>query len=110
MELIIMFEMFMMLVGAAVLACWLAYSSTLVQDFKAMIGLDDRDRKPKRYKWWEKPIVFLWNELRELLNCPFCMSFWLGLFVAMHYYHDWRAVFIAPITILFVEFYRKLTL
>lgn len=110
MEALQIIEMLLLLMGAAVLACWLAYSSTIVQEFKALIGLDDRERKPIKWRWFVKPLVFIWTELRELANCPFCMSFWLGLFIAIHYYQDWRAVFIAPITLIFVEIYRKLSL
>ena len=47
---------------------------------------------------------------RELLNCPFCTSFWLGLIVALQYLPIGTAVFIAPLAMVFVELYRKITL
>ena len=104
--------MLMLLCGAAILACWLAYSSTIIQDLKALVGLSpvDEDAPKKKWKWFAKPFVWLWNELRELVNCPFCMSFWIGLFVALHYYQDWKAILVAALTVLFVDLYRKLTL
>lgn len=111
MEALQIIEMLMMLFGAAILACWLAYSSTVIQDLKAMLGLSpiNENIKPKKWRWFVKPFAFLWRELRELVNCPYCMSFWLGLFVALHYYEGWQAISMACITILFVEIYRKLT-
>ena len=110
MDTIQIIEMLLMLMGAAILACWIAYSSTVIQEIKSWFGLDDRERKPINWRWFVKPFVWLVKELRALLNCPYCTAFWLGLIVALHYFNDWRAVFIAPLAILFVEIYRKLTL
>jgi hypothetical protein len=101
--------MLLQLIGAAVLACFIAYQSTVVQKIKTLCGLGELQH-PRQWKWWVMPIVLLWDELRELLNCPYCLSFWLGFVVALQYYTLGQAVFIAPLAIVFVELYRKLTL
>ena len=111
MEALQIIELLLMLMGASVLACWIAYSSTVIQEIKGWFGLDDRDRKPVKWRWFAKPFVWLWTELRSLLNCPYCLSFWLGLLVC--FFQGlvlWQSVFYAALCIVFVEVYRKLTL
>lgn len=99
------------LMGAAVLACWIAYASTIVQKIKKFLWLEFQ---PQQIKWktWFKPIGFFIDELRELLNCPYCLSWWIG-FLTMAFSQDfslWQSTLYACLCIVFVEIYRKLTL
>lgn len=107
-------EIIMWLLGlfaSGVLACWIAYSSTVVQKIKAMLWLHAEQKLPK-WKTWFKPIGWCFEELRELLNCPYCISFWLGLLWNLQFqaFSTWQSVIYACLSIVFVEVYRKLSL
>ena len=101
------------LFSIAVLSCWLAYQSAIVQDIKDLLGLSaEKDYSKFRWKPWVKPLMFVWLELRALLNCPFCISFWLGLLINLLL---WQftipfAIIYAMLAVFFVELYRKLTI
>lgn len=74
-----------------------------------MLWLTPTERKTK-YKWWFRPIVFIWQELQDLLDCPFCISFHLGWIVTYFYFHQdiITALLYGTIAVLFVELYQKL--
>lgn len=97
------------LIGAAVLACFIAYESTVVQKLKSYLGLADYQKLPK-FKPVFRPIGWLIEELKALLNCPYCLSFWLGLTITLQYYELWQAILYACLTIIIVHAYRKFTL
>ncbi len=79
-ELIEFLTWLLSLFAAAILACQLAYGSTVIQDIKALLGLAEEQQLPKWRKWF-KPIGWLIKELKDLVNCPFCLSFWIGLMI-----------------------------
>lgn len=99
------------LAGAAVLACYLAYASTVIQDLKRIFGLAEEQQLPKWKKWF-KPIGWLIGEFKDLINCPMCTSFWIGLTINLTLWHITLpfSIIYACLTIVFVEIYRKITL
>ena len=108
-----MIELLLMLIGAAVLSCWIAYSSTIAQEIKSWFGLDaEQDFNKYKWKYWFIPILFLWVELRALLNCPFCTAYHMGWTIAyfMYDYTLLQSLLIGAITIGFVDLYRKISL
>lgn len=98
-----------MLCGA-VLSCWTAYQSTVIQTIKDAIGMNPDLRV--KWVWWFKPIGFIIDELRFLISCPYCTSFWVSAAINYFYFgfNIPTAFIYAPIGIVFVELYRKLTL
>jgi hypothetical protein len=99
------------LFSAAVLACWIAYSSTVVQKIKKFFWLAEDQTLPK-WKQWFKPVGFLLESFKELTNCPYCLSWWFGLFINLLL---WKitlpfSILYACLSIVFVEIYRKITL
>ena len=111
METIEMIQWLLALMGGAVLACWIAYQSTIVQKLKSVVRLSDIDA-PIRWKPWFKPVGFLLESFRELINCPYCLSWWFGLFINVFLFKITLplSILYACLCIVFVEIYRKLTL
>lgn len=104
------FQWLLSLYAGAILACQLAYGSTVIQKIKEFIGLGP-SKSTRQWKWWIKPIVLLWDELRELWECPFCLSFWIGLAINLTL---WDLTFgqsfiYALLSLAFVEVHMKLT-
>lgn len=99
-----------MLCGA-VLSCWTAYQSSIVQTIKKALWLTPTERKTK-YVWWFKPVVFVWQELQDLLDCPYCTGWHVGWTINYFYFGEdiITAMLYGTIVIVFVELYRKLTL
>lgn len=97
--------------GASILACWIAYQSTLVQDIKRLLGLSEEQKLPK-WKPWFKPIGFIVAEIKSLSHCPYCISFWLGLFVNLLLWHITLplSILYAMLSVVGVEVYRKISL
>lgn len=96
---------------SAVLACYIAYDSTLIQEIKTYLRLSDTESQIKWRKFM-KPFGWFYDKLRELLNCPFCLSFWLGLICNYYLWHISIvfSIVYALLSVAFVEVYRKLTL
>jgi len=113
MDAITIIQLLLALLGAAVLSCWLAYQSTVVQDIKTLIGLGaENDYTKYKWKWWFLPIALIWLELRELLNCPYCIGYHLG-WITCYFMFDitiWQSLLYGALVIVFVELYRKLTI
>lgn len=113
METLQMIQLILMLISTAILSCWIAYESTIVQEIKSIFGLHaEMDFRAYKWKWWFIPFLFLWVELRALLNCPFCISVWLGTIVS-YFYLDYpfiESFMYSMLCIAFVGIYRKLTL
>jgi hypothetical protein len=106
-----LFMWLLSLQAAAVLACQIASDSSVVQELKQFFGLSEEQTLPK-WKSWFKPIGWLIYELKCLLNCPFCISFWIGL---MFNFTLWdlslyESAVYALLCLPLVEIYRKLTL
>jgi hypothetical protein len=68
--------------------------------------------KPVKWRWWFKPIGFIIDEVREMLSCPYCLSFHLGWLIC--YFIIGlpliQALIYGAIAIIFVELYRKISL
>lgn len=112
-ELITFLTWLLSLFAAAIMACQIAYASTLAQDIKAIFGLNaEADYSKYKWKWWATPFVFVFLELRALLDCPFCLSFWLGLTINLTLWDLTllQSVVYALLCLPLVEVYRKLTL
>ena len=99
------------LMGGAVLSCWIAYSSTVVQELKLLIGLGEQSKLPK-WKPFMKPIGWLWKELHFMINCPYCSGYHLGWTITyfMFGFTLIQSLIYGAIVIIFVELYRKATL
>jgi hypothetical protein len=65
------------LFSGAVLSAQIAYESNLFEDMKLLVGLSNTQKIPN-WKYWFKPIGFFLNKFKELVNCPFCTSMWIG--------------------------------
>ncbi len=99
------------MVSTAVLGCWIAYSSTLFQEIKRFLYLLNDQKLPK-FKFWFKPIGWLFKEFRELINCPFCLSYHLS-WLTSYLVYDFsliQSIILGGITVFFVDVYRKITL
>lgn len=110
-ELITFLTWLLSLFAGAILACQLAYGSTVIQDIKRFFGMAEEQQLPK-WKTWFKPFGWLIGELKDLLNCPFCMSFWIGLMINFTLWDlsFWQSAVYALLSLALVEVYRKLTL
>jgi len=98
------------IVGVAVLSAQIAYESTIVQEIKGYLLLDEIELKLK-FKWWFKPLVWLHFKLKELLNCPFCISFWIMLWTNYNVsgFNMVQSIILAPVAMAVVHLYQKLT-
>lgn len=98
------------IISVAILSAQIAYESTIVQEIKKFFFIDG-DYLKLKYKWWFKPIVWLYMELFELVNCPFCISFWIMLWVNLNIFDfsTAQSIILAPIAMGVVHIYRKLT-
>lgn len=99
------------LMCAAVLACWLAYQSTVIQEIKSWLGMSEQQTLPK-WKWWFKPLGWMISEFKFLINCPYCTSFWLGLLTNIFLFKITipLSILYACLCIVFVDLYRKISL
>ena len=99
------------LFAGAVLACQIAYGSTLIEDIKRLLGLSEEQQLPKWRKWF-KPFGWLIKEQKCLTNCPVCLSFWIGLIINLTLWDLTLgpSVIYALLSLPLVEVYRKLTL
>ena len=99
------------MLGAAVLSCWIAYQSTLVESIKKLLCLSDNP-KPIRWRWFMKPLGWLWLEFNYLMYCPYCISVWIGTAIN-YFYFDIAlipAIIYSMIAVVFVGIYLKLGL
>jgi hypothetical protein len=110
-ELIEFLTWLLSLFAGSILACQLAYASTVIQDLKAMAGLSEDKQLPK-WRTWFKPIGFLIKEFKDLTNCPFCLSFWTGLIINFRLWDLTieQSIVYALLSLPMVEIYRRLTL
>lgn len=99
------------LFAIGVLSCWLAYQSTVIQEIKGWLGLQEQQRLPK-WKPWFKPIGWLIKEFKFMINCPFCTSYHLGWIINLFLFKITLplSLLYAGLCIVFVEIYRKLSL
>lgn len=95
----------------AVLSCYIAYQSTLIQDIKKLLCLNI-DRKKVKWRKFMRPCGWLWSELCELSNCPFCISIYIGTIINYLLWSMtfWQSVLYSLLCIVFVEVFRKLSL
>lgn len=111
MENYLQFIMWLMsIISVAILSAQIAYESTVVQEIKSFFFLDEDELKMK-FKWWFKPIAWSFLKLKELMNCPFCISFWIMLYVNYNVFglETIPSIILAPIAIGVVHLYQKLT-
>jgi hypothetical protein len=80
---------------------------------KSIFGLNaEADYSKYRWKWWATPFVFVFLEIRSLLDCPFCIGYHLGWLICffMWDFSLIESLIYGAITLIFVEIYRKATL
>lgn len=95
----------------AVLSCWIAYQSTIVQKIKAWLYLTPEQKLPK-WKTWFKPFGFIFEEIRDLFNCPYCISFHIGwiTFIFIVNLPIGLSIILAGLPVFCVDLYRKISL
>lgn len=100
-------------IALAILASYIAYESQIIQDIKYILGLNpEADYSQYKWKSWALPFVWAFLEFRALINCPYCIGWWLGFFTNILFFsfEFWQSFLLAPIVILFVHLYQKITL
>lgn len=99
------------LFSGAILACYIAYSSTVVQEIKKVLGLTIGDRSIK-WKAYFKPFVYLWYKLQDLFNCPYCLSVWICTIINLTVFSMTfgMAFLYGLLGIICVEIWQKITL
>lgn len=116
------------LLAAAILACQIAYASSLAGWLKTKLLLNSENLLYNRlstYKTYStlpnyllplKIILMMFGsimlKLQELLACPYCLSFWIALGINYFYWQQTISfsIIYALIAVLFVEVNRKITL
>jgi len=97
--------------AGAILAIYIAYSSTVVQDIKKALGLIVGERSTK-WKWFTKPFVYVWHKLQDLFNCPYCLSVWICTIINIAFFDMGisEGFLFGLLGIIYVTIWEKITL
>ena len=109
------------LISMAALATQIAYDSTLVQRWKNTLLIPQSVLKRFKMRLLKKPFIYTFFSipvllylrfniyLRELLDCPYCTGFWLGILMGALYAQPLLITIThAPLTLIGVYLIEKL--